>query len=912
MSLATRLTRRRCIVVRPDGIQVGIDGRQRAVLAVGGVYHDTQSDDERDGTAAAGAALVAGLAPGQEVQLLVCSNPLDRDGLLAQVAAETAACPPALHPYRAGNRAWWAAEWRDRHQARRDFYAVISPLPGRQAPGSPGERAALDAAVRGAVRHLTTMGVDTARLDGPAVAALLARSLPAEPAHGPGGVATFEVSDLTGAEEREHVALPDGTLARTLYLLAPPPETDPGWLQALVGAEVPYTLTVTLRGLDQERERKGAARRDRFLQDQVAVSRHVTTDVEQAQREAREEARLLRERRHTLAQVGVYVTVTAPDAATLDERAETVAAILSVASSVAQAQGHQEPLYMATRPIGWDKARSAYRMYAETVGNGMPYHLRSPGTTRGMLLGYTPEGRETVLLDWDDPSLRNALMCITGGSGSGKTVLAQFLATHMLQTGGRVTVIDSTDHYDTTRRVVGGVRARLGPRSPVALNIWDRAGLDPLDEDLMEEKVAFVCDAHEVLLAAIPGGYEGFPSAAIDEGVRAVYAAHPDGSSPLERELVDWLAAEAEDTARWKEHQRVALSDMAYHLRPYTHTNRYGGLVDRPTSPALDLDAPFLQFDLRDLRPRTPAHAFAMFAVAETVKRRALREVEAQGRDVTAEDDAERMSELLIIDEGWHVVKYQGAGEWIETLARKGRHWGLVLAFITQQVSDLTEDPAAAALFNQASIQILFRQKDRGKKGGAQEALDWLAGTLDLTGHEVAKLKNLKSERGAFSDLFLIRETKAGQAAHGAVRFPTTRHHYWMTASYKGERLKRDRMIAAVAREPAAPTQEEVWLAVDALAKGLTPEQVAVAAARRDARQDERDAGARRGEGDASAETRAPVAPVAPRVRALRPRRATPRMRARRLPARRTTGTTGATGTTGTTGATGTTGGHTR
>jgi len=831
MSLSNRLTRRRRrIEVRPDGIQVGVDGRQRAVLAVGGVYHDTQSDDERDGTAAAAAALVAGLLPTQEMQLLVRSNPLDRDQLLAQVAAETAACPEALHPYRAGNRAWWADELRDRHQARRDFYAVVSPLPGRHAPGSPGERAALDAAVRGAVRHLTNMGVDTARLDGPAVAALLAHSLPAAPGPGPGGVVTFDVPDLTDAEEREHVVLPDGTLARTLYVLAPPPETDPGWTQALVGAEVPYTLAVTLRGLDQERERKAAARRDRYLGDQVAVSRHVTTDVEEARREARDEARLLRERRHTLAHVGVYVTVTAPDVATLDERAETVAALLSISSSVALAQGHQEPLYLSTRPIGWDKARSAYRMYAETIGNGMPYHLRSPGTARGMLLGYTPEGRETVLLDWADPSLRNALMCITGGSGSGKTVLAQFLATHMLQTGGRVTVIDSTDHYDTTRRVVGGVRARLGPRSPVALNIWDRAGIDPDDEDLLEEKVAFVCDAHEVLLAAIPGGYEGFPSAAIDEGVRAVYAAHGDGSSPLERELVDWLAAQAEDTARWKEHQRVALSDMAYHLRPYTHANRYGGLVDRHTSAALDLEAPFLQFDLRDLRPRTPAHAFAMFAVAETVKRRALREVEAQGRAVDAEDDAERMSELLVIDEGWHVVKYQGAGEWIETLARKGRHWGLVLAFITQQVSDLTEDPAAAALFNQASIQVLFRQKDRGKKGGAQQALDWLAGTLDLTGHEVAKLKNLKSERGAFSDLFLIRETKAGQAAHGAVRFPTTRHHYWMTASYKGERLKRDRMIAAIAREPANPTQEEVWAAVDALAAGKTPEQMTIAA----------------------------------------------------------------------------------
>jgi len=832
MSVANRLTRRRRrIDVHPDGIQVGVDGRQRAVLAVGGVYHDTQSDDERDQTAAAAAALVASLLPKQEVQLVVRSNPLDRDQLLAQVAAETAACPSALHSYRAGNRAWWAEELRDRHQARRDFYAVVSPLPGRHAPGSAGERAALDAAVRGVARHLTNMGVDTARLDGPAVAHLVAAALPAAPSPGPGSIVTFEVPDLTGDEERAHVVLPDGTLARTIYLLAPPPETDPGWTQALVGAEVPYTLAVTLRGLDQERERKGAARRDRYLGDQVAVSRHVTTDVEEARREARDESRLLRERRHTLAHVGVYVTVTAPpgDVAALDERAETVASILSVSSSVALAQGHQEPLYLATRPIGWDKARSVYRMYAETVGNGMPYHLRSPGTARGMLVGYTPEGRETVLLDWADPSLRNALMCITGGSGSGKTVLAQFLATHMLQTGGRVTVIDSTDHYDTTRRVVGGVRARLGPRSPVALNIWDRAGIDPADEDLLEEKVAFVCDAHEVLLAAIPGGYEGFPSAAIDEGVRAVYAAHPDGSSPLERELVEWLARQAEDPARWKEHQRVALSDMAYHLRPYTHNNRYGGLVDRPTSPELDLDAPFLQFDLRDLRPRTPAHAFAMFAVAETVKRRALREVEAQGRDAGAEDDAERMSELLIIDEGWHVVKYQGAGEWIETLARKGRHWGLVLAFITQQVSDLTEDPAAAALFNQASIQILFRQKDRGKKGGAQQALDWLAGTLDLTGHEVAKLKTLKSERGAFSDLFLIRETKAGQAAHGAVRFPTTRHHYWMTASYKSERIKRDRMIAAVARDRTNPTAEEVWAAVDALAAGKTPEQMTMA-----------------------------------------------------------------------------------
>ena len=63
------------------------------------------------------------------------------------------------------------------------------------------------------------------------------------------------------------------------------------------------------------------------------------------------------------------------------------------------------------------------------------------------------------------------------------------------------------------------------------------------------------------------------------------------------------------------------------------------------------------------------------------------------------------------------------------------------------------------------------------------------------------------------------------------MRFPTTRHHYWMTASYKSERLKRDRMIAAVARDRTNPTQEEVWAAVDALAQGKTPEQMTIVTA---------------------------------------------------------------------------------
>ena len=211
-----------------------------------------------------------------------------------------------------------------------------------------------------------------------------------------------------------------------------------------------------------------------------------------------------------------------------------------------------------------------------------------------------------------------------------------------------------------------------------------------------------------------------------------------------------------------------------------------------------------LVFDLDGLSPTL--HALVMFMIAESVDRRAKRRGQREGR-------ADVVRELLIVDEGWFLVKYAAAGAWIEELARRGRHWGLFLVFITQQLSDLVDDPTAATLFNAASVQMLFRQKDqRGADG--EGGLSWLAEALGLSREETEQLGRLSGVRGEYTEMLLLRESKdAATARRGVVQVFCHPLQYWLFTS---EPLRdvpyRKRMIDALGGD--------VWAAVKACAAG--------------------------------------------------------------------------------------------
>jgi hypothetical protein len=817
------------VAIAADGCITLPDGQLRAVLAVTPVNFDCRSHPEQDALAAHFAALACALAPGQTVQVVVESRPSDAAAILPQLLAHLTPRTAALAEFVDAYRPWVTRQIARAHVPDLRYYLVISPVPTRAELGtrqssrrlkrrSAGrDRRALEQAVDEVRRHLTRMNLDSRQLSRPEALRVLWDGLhppdhpcPPEVAFGSGAdvdedtpsmipgrpapsgihwrlarwprraedaipaerVAAWWLQRLLCAialeEAHTHLQLEGSRatsrLCRSLFLLAPPEVTDPGWLDPLIGLDCPFRLALHLEGLDRKAERRRLKRRRRSLNvitlGTAQAGGVADVDMESAQAEARQQALDTLDPARAILRLGLYLTVFADDEDQLADHVERALSLLTsqLGAEVGRGIGHQLPLWQATLPLGLDPAQRRYRVRSETVGNAFPFLTHNPGMRAGILLGFTAVNHELVLFNPIDPSLNNGLINLLGKTGSGKTQTAQKLAFHVLLAGGRVMVVDKAGHYETLLAVVGGTAVRLGAPDPPAINLWDG--------EFSPERVHFVVDAHEVLLATTPGQcLDARARALLSDGVRAVYRSAA-GRMPLERELVTWLHAE---TLRRHGPERDLLQQLATTLSAYVGDGEYAELLDRPTS--VDLEASLLVFDLEGVAQRL--QPLAMFLIAGHLRRRAM------GRQQRPD---ENLRELLIVDEGWYIIRYAAAAHWIDELARKGRHWGIGIIFITQQLSDLIKDPVAAGMFNAASVQVLFRQRDAQTEGESPVA--WLRDKLGLSMEEADRLYSLTSVPGEYTEALLVRESKDSvQPRRGVVQVVCHPLEYWLFTS---------------------------------------------------------------------------------------------------------------------------------
>jgi len=427
---------------------------------------------------------------------------------------------------------------------------------------------------------------------------------------------------------------------------------------------------------------------------------------------------------------------------------------------------------------------------------------------------------------------------VFGGSGQGKSFFVQKFMLPFLLRDGWATAVDTVGGYETLCAIAGGKTVRLGGPRTAAINIWD--GPRATEEE-RAARLYFVGKAHEVLLAESGKAITGRVRGLIDAGVAAVYAGHrdatdagrnPDGTRrtaadpPLERDLLAWLETQARQPEQDHEDRRL-YKDVAAELTPYARGGRYAPLVDRPTS--FDVDTRLLAFhiDPRDLGTTTPVYAFVMFAMTDIADRRdAL--AQAWGR----RSGRGTVQHLLAIDEGWSILRHQAGQEWVAGIGRTGRHSGMVPMFVSQKLSDLTSNAAAAGYFDQTSLHFIFNMHDTNDESGV-DPRQWIAGKLRLTDGEAARIGTLAGKEAAdkkrleYAQMFMIRTTKtASRPARGVVNVPSSPEEAWLFASDPDDKEYRARMVGAVAADPEHPTGEEVYQAVCLLAEGATPAEV--------------------------------------------------------------------------------------
>lgn len=790
--------------VDDEGVLTLPNGELRGVLELESVNLASMTPGEQDALAASFAATCASLVPGQHLQILVESHPANASDVLPALFAQVTPPTRALAEFSALWRSWLEEQFSRAHVPDLRFYALFSParerLVGvaalRAALGGttrePGEeRRDLEQGGRDLLALCKRMGLAPRRLRGAAVRALLARALPLE---------TLSLRESLDAVEI-HVGGEEITYAASLYVLEWPARTSPGVLADLVALDCPYRLALHITGRGRYAERVRLERKRSRLSLALRAARSsgrglVRVEMEQARAEIDGQVEALLDPRSAIVQLGLTLTLLAPTREALRTAVARARSLFQarLGAEVATARGLQLPLWRTTLPLGVDAAGLRTRARTETAGNLLPFLSHNPGTRTGYPLGFTAAGHELALLDFAERSLPNALCNVLGKSGSGKTFLVQKFLLWTLLTGGRVTIVDrSPGHYETLRSVVGGTTARLADPAPRTINIWDRGGGDVS----LERKVAFVVSAHEILLRpGGAGGLEPLVRAILEQAITDVYTVS-DGT-PLERDLVAWLHDAG--TTLGDAAERQVCRDLALTLGPYVGAGQYAPIVDRPTG--VDLDSPLIIFDLEDLDEQM--YAFAIFAATEAVDRRAKRRSAREGTNPAV------VREALVIDEGWFILKYAGAGAWIDELARKGRHWGLTMFFISQQVSDTTDDPHATSLLTQGSVRCLFRQQDAPSRAGAG-GTGWLAAVLGLSEEEVRQVQRLGGSEEEFVEMFLWRDSKQTGPRRGIVNVPAHPLEYWLfTSEPNRDRPRRDAMIRACGGD--------VWAAVKALA----------------------------------------------------------------------------------------------
>ncbi len=767
-----RASKPHVVSVNEDGHIVGTDGVTRALLRVPGLALDALAMSDQERHAALCGALVASLPRKARLSVFIENRPADAAMLVAGLRAQLAPTPytPALEEVGDRLLAWWARRLSGtgtRHVADLTYWLLLDPYPAQEGypDQSPAER--LGQAVRAVTRQLVSMGIPPTPATHTDAQAFVARHTWQA---GHEDVNAYRVINPATGRARWY---------RTLFLVAPPAYTEPGWARALVAADCPATVVMHVRGLSRSWERRRQGWRLRVMEGTRTGGTDVTGTI--AATDAIDQATALHTQGYGIVKVGCYVRLEGDTRAQLDARVGRV--LLAMRDTMIAEPGfgtaHQEPLYRATLPGYGDPARSTYRWDSTTTGQAWPFMAFNPGTrSMGVPLGTTDVAGELVTLALDDADLYNRIGVALGRVGTGKTSLLQKIALFFLLRGDMATVVSSVDSFGALCDISGGARALLGGASSATINVFD--GPRDSDED-RAERVRFVTAALDLLL----GGLTGLEAPFIDEAVRAVYGTFTgDAATPVMRDLYACLLEQAA-TPGMDSDDRKVWRGLAWKLRPFVLDGQHAGLVDGQTT--VPLDAPLLAFNTAPLDEHAALRNYAYFSVFAIVdQRRAL------ARAKSAQAGRASADHLTGLDEAWGLLTSPQARAYINRDARKARHGGNCVLFASQQIKDLVGNVDAETFFTQASYKALFSVEDNGQQTEGNPRL-WLERMLNLTPEEVDQAQRMSGVKGEYMPMFLTRrDRKSPRDLHGIVRVELTPDEALLFASDVDDITARD------------------------------------------------------------------------------------------------------------------------
>ncbi len=325
----------------------------------------------------------------------------------------------------------------------------------------------------------------------------------------------------------------------------------------------------------------------------------------------------------------------------------------------------------------------------------------------GSLLKYNPF----------DSSLANANQLVSGGSGSGKSVMTNLLLLQMLKENPKVFFIDIGGSYRKLTENLSGQYVELGVSDQLSVNPFDLA---PGEVKPSAQKIKFILGLVELMTKE--DGKDRIPKLARAEIEEAIQNVFQISKNPRLSDLRELLLKNPE-----KEIQTFGKI-----LTPWCGDTAYGKFLDRHTN--IEFHRDIVAFDLKGLESYPDLQAVCLYLITDLV----WREVQK---------DRSKMK-FIVFDECWKLLKDEAGVVFIEEVFRTVRKYYCSATAISQDLNDFLNSGISSALLPNCSVKWILMQN--------QSDFTKMKEALGLNENEVELIQSLHQKKGQFSEAYLL------------------------------------------------------------------------------------------------------------------------------------------------------------
>lgn len=317
----------------------------------------------------------------------------------------------------------------------------------------------------------------------------------------------------------------------------------------------------------------------------------------------------------------------------------------------------------------------------------------------------------------------NHNMCVTGASGSGKSVFMQSICVDGLANGHHAMVIDDGRSFETLCKILGGEHIVFRADEAISLNPFSMISQSAMDND--EELLTAMNMIVQVVLLMARGEERADRDVMglIDSAVGQVFAEKQRNGSVTDVRK-----------ALMREGGPLTQS-LARAMSPYCKGGTYEKFFSGPST--LSLENPFTVFEMADLESKPDLRSVAVLCLLFQISER----MRVGGRE---------QRKLVFIDEAWQMLGGGPAGKFIEGFVRRARKEGGALITGTQSINDYYANAGSRAAFDNSAWKIVLRISDEEADGLKRSE------RLSLDDASLAVLKTLKMSPGEYSELIVF------------------------------------------------------------------------------------------------------------------------------------------------------------